>query len=64
MKAKKKEIKKVSLADLDLANAQAKITYKQLTLPPERGACKMITGDTAAAAAALVKALHDEAKVI
>jgi len=64
MKAKKKEIKKVSLADLDLANATPKITYKQITLPPERGACKMIPGDATAAAAGLVKALHEDAKII
>ncbi|MGZ3683651.1 MAG: electron transfer flavoprotein subunit beta/FixA family protein [Bdellovibrionota bacterium] len=64
MKAKKKEIKKMALADLDLANATAKISYKQITLPPDRGACKMIPGDAAAAAAGLVKALHEEAKVV
>ena len=64
MKAKKKEIKKLAFADLDLANAAPKITYKQITLPAERGACKMITGDAAQAAAALAKALHEEAKVI
>ncbi len=62
MKAKKKEIRKLTLADLDLANALPKITYKQFTLPPERGACKMISGE--AAAQALVKALHEEAKII
>lgn len=64
MKAKKKEIKKISFADLDLANALPKISYKQISLPAERGACKMISGDAASAAAALVKALHEEAKVI
>lgn len=64
MKAKKKEIKKVTLADLDLGNAAPKVTYKQLALPPERGSCKMITGDAATAARELVKALHEEAKVI
>ncbi len=64
MKAKKIEIKKLTLADLDLANASSKISYKQMTLPPERGSCKMITGDAPAAAASLVKALREEAKVI
>ncbi len=64
MKAKKKEIKKLALADLDLASAAPKLTYKQLTLPAERSACKMITGEPAVAAAALVKALHEDAKVI
>lgn len=64
MKAKKKEIKKMALADLDLANSLPKITYKQITLPAERSACKMITGDAIQTAAALAKALHEEAKVI
>lgn len=64
MKAKKKEIKKVGLADLDLSDAQAKIGYSAMTLPPERGACKMIEGDAAAAAKELARVLHEEAKVI
>lgn len=64
MKAKKKEIKKFTLADLDLANAQPKIGYRQLSLPAERSSCKMIAGDTPTAAKALVKALREEAKVI
>jgi electron transfer flavoprotein beta subunit len=64
MKAKKKEVKKLALADLDLSDAQIKITYSAVTLPPERGSCKMIQGDAATAAKELVKALHEEAKVI
>jgi electron transfer flavoprotein beta subunit len=64
MKAKKKEIKKMTLADLDLSEAQSKIGYSQMALPPERGACKMIQGDAAIAAKELVRALHEEAKVI
>ncbi|MGE3261800.1 MAG: electron transfer flavoprotein beta subunit/FixA family protein [Bacteriovoracia bacterium] len=64
MKAKKKEIKKMSLADLDLSESQKKIGYKALSLPPDRSACKMIAGDAAAAAKELARVLHDEAKVI
>lgn len=64
MKAKKKEIKKLALTDLDLAPTAIKIGYKQLSLPPERSACKMISGDIPVAAKELVKALHEEAKVI
>lgn len=64
MKAKKKEIKKMALADLDLSEDQVKIKYSALTLPPERGSCKMIEGDMAAQAKELVRALHEEAKVI
>lgn len=64
MKAKKKEIKRVTLADLDLAESQVKVAYKQMSLPAERGACKMISGDPATAAKELVRLLHEEAKVI
>lgn len=64
MKAKKKEVKKMALADLDLSDAQSKIGYSQMSLPPERGACKMISGDAATAAKELVRALHEDAKVI
>ncbi|MGZ3713172.1 MAG: electron transfer flavoprotein subunit beta/FixA family protein [Bdellovibrionota bacterium] len=64
MKAKKKEIKKMALAELDVSEAQKKIGYKALSLPPERSACKMITGDAATAAKELARVLHDEAKVI
>lgn len=64
MKAKKKEVRKLALADLDLANAQGKIGYGQLSLPAERGACKMIPGDAATASKELVRMLHEEAKVL
>lgn len=64
MKAKKKEIKKLSLADLDLNESQIKIAYKQLTLPADRSACKIIGGDTAVAAKELVRVLREEAKVV
>ncbi len=64
MKAKKKEVKKFSLGDLDLSDSQAKITYSQMSLPPERSACKMIQGEPAVAAKELVRVLHEEAKVI
>lgn len=64
MKAKKKEIKKLSLADLDLSDSQVKVAYKQMSLPAERGTCKMISGDPATAAKELARLLHEEAKVI
>jgi electron transfer flavoprotein beta subunit len=64
MKAKKKEIKKMALGDLDLNEGLVKIKYKNLALPPERSACKMISGDAAAQAKELVRVLHEEAKVI
>jgi electron transfer flavoprotein beta subunit len=64
MKAKKKEVKKLTLSDLDISDTQGKISYSQMTLPPERGSCKMIQGDPATVAKELVKALHEDAKVI
>ena len=64
MKAKKKEIRKMTLPDLDLNDGQMKISYKQLSLPAERSACKIISGDPAAAAKELVRLLHEEAKVL
>lgn len=64
MKAKKKEIKKVALGDLDVSEADIKISYSNVTLPAERSACKMISGDAATIAKELVRVLHSEAKVI
>lgn len=64
MKAKKKEVKKLSLADLGIQENEQKISYSKMTLPPERGECKMISGDIPTAANELVRILKDEAKVI
>lgn len=64
MKAKKKEIKKVSLAEIGLDANQTKIRYQKFTLPPERQGCKMITGDTAQQSKELARLLREEAKVI
>jgi electron transfer flavoprotein beta subunit len=70
MKAKKKEIKKIALSDLGglgpqdvgAAGSATKIVgYETL---PERPACRLIDGEPAEQAAKLVRALHDEAKVI
>lgn len=57
--ASKKEIKEVPISDV-----KAGYKVKAWTLPPERGAVKMIAGEPAAQAAELVKKLHEEAKVI
>lgn len=64
MKAKKKEIKKIAMSDLDISESQIKISYKQTTLPAERSACKMISGDIPTAAKELVRALREDAKAI
>ena len=67
MKAKKKPLDTKSLADLglDAAALQAKAVVTALTTPPERSGGRIIEGDTVQAkVAGLVKALHEEAKVI
>lgn len=69
MKAKKKDIKKVGLADIPLkpenvgaAGSKSKVVrYHNL---PERPPVKMIAGDAAAQAKELARLLREEAKVI
>ena len=64
MKAKKKPLDTKTLADLGLERDD-KLQVVSLTPPPARAAGKVIEGDTPAELAAnLVKALHEEAKVI
>jgi len=68
MKAKKKPLDTKSLADLGMDAAEVgdpKTKVVALRTPPERTAGQMIDGESAAEkAAALVKAIHEEAKVI
>ncbi len=68
MKAKKKPLDTKSLADLGVDPVEVgdpKTKVKSLKTPPERTAGRMIEGESSTEkAAALVKALHEEAKVI
>jgi electron transfer flavoprotein beta subunit len=64
MKAKKKEVKALKLADLGVSSADQKVKFKGLQLPPPKQAGKKIEGDAPAQAHALATALHTEAKVI
>ena len=67
MKAKKKPLETKSLADvgLDAADLQAKTIVTALRLPPERKGGRIIEGDSVQSKVTeLVKALHEEAKVI
>jgi electron transfer flavoprotein beta subunit len=64
MKAKKKEVKALKMADVGASEADQKIRYKNLQLPPPKQAGKKITGDPAAQAKELVRILHEEAKVV
>ena len=65
MKAKKKPMEKKSLKDIGLDAPKSLTRIISLNDPPQRKAGKMIDGDTVQAkAAALVKALREEVKVI
>lgn len=64
MKAKKKEVKALKIADTGASDADQKIRYKNLQLPPPKQAGKKIAGDPAAQAKELVRLLHEEAKVV
>lgn len=64
MKAKKKEIKALKMADVGASDADQKIRYKNFQLPPSRQAVKKIAGEPAAQAKELARLLHEEAKVI
>jgi electron transfer flavoprotein beta subunit len=64
MKAKKKEVKVLKMADVGTSDADQKIRYKNYQLPPPKQAGKKISGDPAAQAKELVRLLHEEAKVV
>lgn len=64
MKAKKKEVKSLKMADTGVSEGDQKIRYKSLQLPPPKQAGKKIPGDPAAQAKELVRLLHEEAKVV
>ena len=64
MKAKKKEVKVLKMADVGSSDADQKIRYKNLQLPPPKQAGKKIAGDPATQAKELVRLLHEEAKVV
>lgn len=63
MKAKKKEIKTYTFADLGVT-ATATVKEGSYQLPPERAAGKKIAGDATTQAKELVRLLREEAKVI
>jgi electron transfer flavoprotein beta subunit len=64
MKAKKKPLKELALADLGVQPSQLKTRLKDFQLPPSKPAVKMISGDPAAQAQELVRLLMEEAKVL
>jgi electron transfer flavoprotein beta subunit len=64
MKAKKKEVKGLKMADAGVSEADQKIRYKNYQLPPPKQAGKKLSGDPATQAKELVRLLHEEAKVV
>ncbi len=64
MKAKKKEIKAYTLADLGLGSETSRTKDSGFALPPDRKAGIKIPGDAAAQVKELVRLLREEAKVI
>ena len=65
MKAKKKPIDTRPLSETGTDAGEAMVKTISLTLPPERKGGRIIDGESAAQkAAALVKVLKEEAKVI
>jgi len=64
MKAKKKEVKSLKMADVGVSDADQKIRYKNFQLPPPKQAGKKMSGDPAAQVKELVRLLHEEAKVV
>ncbi len=64
MKAKKKEVKALKMADVGVSESDQKIRFKNFQLPPPKQAGKKIAGDPATQAKELVRLLHEEAKVV
>jgi len=64
MKAKKKVLKEIDFASLNIPASDLKVKYTQLGLPAEKPPVKMLAGDSSAQVAELVKLLRDEAKVL
>jgi electron transfer flavoprotein beta subunit len=64
MKAKKLEIRKVSLNDVGISESQNKVQLVKLSAPAEKPQGRVIPGEPAEAVKELVRLLHDEAKVL
>ena len=64
LKAKKKEIKVYKPADLGTSEADQRIAYRNLQLPPPKASGVKLSGEAAAQVKELVSRLHNEAKVI
>jgi electron transfer flavoprotein beta subunit len=64
MKAKKKVIKEIEFSTLNIPATDIKVKYTGFTMPADKPAVKMLSGDSSAQASQLVSLLRDEAKVL
>jgi len=64
MKAKKKIIKEIEFASLNISASEQKTKYINYSLPPEKTPVKLLTGDSSAQVTSLIQCLRDEAKVL
>lgn len=64
MKAKKKPVKELSLADVGVSAEDIKTSYKAFQLPAEKPPVQMIAGDANKQAQELVQLLRNQSKVI
>lgn len=64
MKAKKKIIKEIEFSSLGVAAVDQKVKYVEYTLPPEKPAVKLLTGDVSSQVSQLVSCLRNDVKVI
>lgn len=64
MKAKKKIIKEIEFSSLNISGSEQKVKYSGYSLPQEKAAVKLLSGDAAAQTSELIKLLRDEAKVL
>jgi electron transfer flavoprotein beta subunit len=64
MKAKRKEIKQLSLADVGVTEVVNHEAILDLTAPPEKAQGRVLEGEHAATVPELVRLLHDEAKAV
>lgn len=64
MKAKKGEIKKITLAETGVDEAQNQVRLLKLSAPTEKPQGRIIPGEPAAAVQELVRLLREEAKVL
>jgi electron transfer flavoprotein alpha/beta subunit len=64
MKAKKKEVKQIDIADLGIDLSVSQTELVRLEAVPERGQARMIEGTTRETVVELVRILKEEEKVI